>query len=120
MFSRLLSICDEFTDRGRMLNREEFKASNLERTIILNLQSNNKRNASISLIRVSSRNRLSFKAINEVKRYKEDIAVGEINNFEKDRRPLSQRNNNERIVFSVNENKKKQIRSINDQENKNT
>ena len=67
MFSRLLFTCDRLTDRERMLNREGFKASNLERTITSNLQSNNRRNVSALSIRVSPRNRSSFKAIDEVK-----------------------------------------------------
>ena len=120
MFSRLLFIYDELTDRERIFNRGGFRASNLERTVTSNLQSNNRRNASALLTRVSPRNRSPFKAIDEIKRYEEDIAAGEINNLEKDRRPLSQRDSNERIAFSVNENKKKQIRLVNDQENENT
>ena len=120
VFSRLLFIYDEPIGRGRMFNREGFRASNLERTVTSNLQSNDKRNASTSPIRVSSRNRSPFKAIDEIKRYKEDIAAGEINNPEEDRRSLSQRDSNERIAFPVNGNKKKQIRSVNDQENENT
>ena len=120
MFPRLLFTCDGPTDRGRIPNRGEFRAPNLERIVTPNLQPNNKRNASASPIRVSPRNRSPSKAIDETKRYEEDIAAGEINNPEKDRRPLSQRDSNERIAFPVNENKKKQIRSVNDQENENT
>ena len=120
VFSRLLSTCDKLTDRERISNRKEFRASNLERTITSNLQSNNRRNVSALSIRISSRNRSSFKAIDEVKRYKEDITAEKINNLEKDRRFLSQRNSNERIAFLINKNKKKQIRLVNDQENKNT
>ncbi len=120
VFPRLSSTCGGPTGRGRMSNRGGFRAPDLGRTATPNLQLNDRRNASASPTRVSPRNRSPSKAVDEAKRYEEGIAAGEINNPEEDRRPLSQRDSNERIAFPVNGNKKKQIRSVNDQENENT
>lgn len=120
VFPRLSSTCGGPTGRGRMPNRGGFRAPDLGRTATPNLQPNDRRNASASPTRVSPRNRSPSKAVDEAKRYEEGIAAGEINNPEEDRRPLSQRDSNERIAFPVNGNKKKQIRSVNDQENENT
>ncbi len=119
MFPKLSPTRGGPTGRGRLQSRGGFKTPDLGRTTTPSFQPGGRRNAPASPTRISPRNRSPSKAINEAKRYEDGIAAGEINDPETDRQPLSQRNSNERIAVPVNGNKKRQIRSVEDQEKEN-
>lgn len=120
-FPRLQSGRGRSTARGGLSNRGGFRTPDLEQTATPNLQPGDKRNAtSKSPTRASPRTRSPSKATEEAKRYEEGITAGEINNPEDERPALSQRNGNERLGYPVNGNRKKQIRPIEEQENRNS
>lgn len=117
MFPRLQSTRGGPESRGRMPSRGRFRTPDLGRTATPNLQPSGRRNTATSPTRASPRTRSPSKAIHEAKQYEDGIAAGEINDLENEKRPLSQRSGNERIAVPVNRNRKRQIRSLEDQEN---